>query len=95
MNLYIVDAFTCDPFGGNPAAVCPVEAPLDAALMQKIASEMNLSETAFFLPRPGPVGGKRRAPRISIFDGSPRKSRSISAATRHSRLPTCSGKRGG
>jgi PhzF family phenazine biosynthesis protein len=58
MNLYIVDAFTCEPFRGNPAAVCLAEAPLDAALMQKIAFEMNLSETAFLLPRSDPAGGK-------------------------------------
>jgi PhzF family phenazine biosynthesis protein len=58
MNLYIVDAFTREPFGGNPAAVCPVDAPLDTVLMQKIASEMNLSETAFLRPRRDPVGGK-------------------------------------
>ena len=58
MNLYIVDAFTSGPFRGNPAAVCLVEEPLDAALMQKIAFEMNLSETAFILPRSDPAGGK-------------------------------------
>jgi PhzF family phenazine biosynthesis protein len=57
MNLYIVDAFTGVPFRGNPAAVCLVEAPMAAALMQKIAFEMNLSETAFIMPRPDPGGG--------------------------------------
>ncbi|MEM6254880.1 MAG: PhzF family phenazine biosynthesis protein [Cyanobacteria bacterium P01_D01_bin.156] len=45
-----VDAFTDRPFAGNPAAVCVSEAPLDEALMQKIASEMNVSETAFLYP---------------------------------------------
>ena len=46
--LFQVDAFTQRPFGGNPAAVCPLESPLDAAVMQDIAAENNLSETAFF-----------------------------------------------
>jgi PhzF family phenazine biosynthesis protein len=47
--IYQVDAFTDKPFGGNPAAVCPLEKWLDAELMQKIAAENNLSETAFFV----------------------------------------------
>jgi PhzF family phenazine biosynthesis protein len=42
-----VDAFTDQPFSGNPAAVCVVPAPLDECRMQDIAREMNLSETAF------------------------------------------------
>lgn len=46
--LYQVDAFTDKPFGGNPAAVCPLEAWLPSDLMQKIAFENNLAETAFF-----------------------------------------------
>jgi PhzF family phenazine biosynthesis protein len=46
--LYQVDAFTNRPFAGNPAAVCPLEGPLPEALMQDIACENNLSETAFF-----------------------------------------------
>lgn len=47
MIYYIVDAFTDTLFGGNPAAVFVMEKWLDAALMQKIAIENNLSETAF------------------------------------------------
>src|SRR4051812_35703830 len=46
--LYQVDAFTNRPFAGNPAAVCPLEGPLPEALMQDIAAENNLAETAFF-----------------------------------------------
>ncbi|XP_065495546.1 phenazine biosynthesis-like domain-containing protein isoform X2 [Caloenas nicobarica] len=42
-----VDAFTDRPFSGNPAAVCLLENDLDEDLHQKIATEMNLSETAF------------------------------------------------
>ena len=45
--LYQVDAFTSRAFGGNPAAVCPLLRPLPDALMQSIAAENNLSETAF------------------------------------------------
>jgi len=48
LPFYQVDAFTNRPFTGNPAAVCPLEAPLPEALMQDIAAENNLSETAFF-----------------------------------------------
>ncbi len=47
-----VDAFTAVPFAGNPAAVCLLTAPADPAWMQKVAREMNLSETAFLDPRP-------------------------------------------
>jgi PhzF family phenazine biosynthesis protein len=47
--LYQVDAFTDHLFGGNPAAVCPLEKWLPAPIMQYIAMENNLSETAFFV----------------------------------------------
>ncbi|MED5460719.1 MAG: PhzF family phenazine biosynthesis protein [Pseudomonadota bacterium] len=50
IDLYQVDAFASKPFEGNPAAVCPLEAWLDDALLQAIAAENNLSETAFFVP---------------------------------------------
>jgi PhzF family phenazine biosynthesis protein len=48
--LYQIDAFTTKLFGGNPAAVIPLQKWLDTALMQKIALENNLSETVFFVP---------------------------------------------
>lgn len=48
-----VDAFTDRRFAGNPAAVCPLAAWLPDALMQQIAAENALSETAFFVPRAG------------------------------------------
>jgi len=48
--IYQVDAFTSRPFRGNPAAVCPLTAFPDDALLQKIAVENNLSETAFIVP---------------------------------------------
>jgi len=47
--VYHVDAFTDRLFGGNPAAVCPLESWLPDATMQAIAAENNLSETAFFV----------------------------------------------
>ena len=49
-RMYQVDAFTSRAFEGNPAAVCPLRAWLPDALMQAIAEENNLSETAFFSP---------------------------------------------
>src|ERR1700746_983599 len=48
--LYQVDAFTDRLFGGNPAAVCPLERWLPDATMQAIAAENNLAETAFYVP---------------------------------------------
>jgi PhzF family phenazine biosynthesis protein len=48
LPLYQVDAFANRPFTGNPAAICPTEGPVPDALMQDIAAENNLSETAFF-----------------------------------------------
>lgn len=55
MNLpiYQVDAFTSALFGGNPAAIVPLEEWLPDATMQKIAAENNLAETAFFVPIEG------------------------------------------
>lgn len=47
--MYQVDAFTDRVFGGNPAAVCPLEAWLPDHLLQSIAAENNLAETAFFV----------------------------------------------
>ena len=47
IRLYQVDAFTNRVFGGNPAAVCIIDEWLEDVLMQQIAAENNLSETAF------------------------------------------------
>jgi PhzF family phenazine biosynthesis protein len=49
LQIFQVDAFTSTPFGGNPAAVVPLEAWLPDKTMLKIAAENNLSETAFFV----------------------------------------------
>ena len=48
-RIYQVDAFSDKIFGGNPAAVCPLENWLPDALMQQIAMENNLAETAFYI----------------------------------------------
>lgn len=50
LTLYQIDAFAGKLFGGNPAAVIPLEKWLDEKLMQQIAMENNLSETVFFVP---------------------------------------------
>lgn len=47
--IYQIDAFTDKQFKGNPAAVCPLEKWIDSDLMQSIAAENNLAETAFFV----------------------------------------------
>jgi PhzF family phenazine biosynthesis protein len=47
--IYQIDAFTAEPFAGNPAAVCILPQPKDETWMQNVAREMNLSETAFLL----------------------------------------------
>ena len=51
LTLYQVDAFTDHVFGGNPAAVCILEEWLSTSLMQQIAQENNLAETAFVVQR--------------------------------------------
>ena len=53
LPIYQIDAFTSEVFGGNPAAVCPLENWLEDNILQKIAAENNLSETAFFVDRGG------------------------------------------
>ncbi|MGC1481895.1 MAG: PhzF family phenazine biosynthesis protein [Chthoniobacterales bacterium] len=49
LPIYQVDAFADQPFEGNPAAVCPLECWLPDSVLQSIAEENNLSETAFFI----------------------------------------------
>jgi predicted PhzF superfamily epimerase YddE/YHI9 len=51
MNYYIVDSFTDRPFHGNPAGVCLLDSWLADGLMQNIAAENNLAETAFLVYR--------------------------------------------
>ena len=56
MRLFQVDAFADSVFAGNPAAVCLLGGPAEARWMQSVASEMNLSETAFVEPRAAGYG---------------------------------------
>ena len=57
LTLYQIDAFTNKLFGGNPAAVIPLDEWIDEELMQKLAMENNLSETVFFVPTSPSSGG--------------------------------------
>jgi PhzF family phenazine biosynthesis protein len=50
LPVFHIDAFTSEPFRGNQAAVCPLTGWLDDNLLQAVAAENNLSETAFFVP---------------------------------------------
>ena len=59
LPLFWIDAFAERPFGGNPAAVIPLEAWLDDGLLQRIANENGLSETAYFV-RTGAARAKLR-----------------------------------
>jgi PhzF family phenazine biosynthesis protein len=49
LSIYIVNAFTKGPFSGNPAAICPLENWISDDQMQLIATQNNLSETAFIV----------------------------------------------
>ena len=50
ISIYQIDAFSNKAFGGNPAAVCVLDSAISDSLMQQIAKENNLSETAFIVP---------------------------------------------
>ena len=64
--IYQVDAFSNSPFGGNPAAVMPLEAWLDDDLLQAIAMENNLSETAYFVPQGGDYALRWFTPTVEV-----------------------------
>src|SRR3982751_2735006 len=65
--LYQIDAFVTErPFSGNPAAVCPLEAWLPDDVMQAIAAENNLSETAFFVPDGDGYGLRWFTPTVEV-----------------------------
>lgn len=51
MKIYQIDAFTQEVFSGNPAAICPLTEWLPDSIMQKIADENNLAETAFYVKK--------------------------------------------
>ncbi len=64
--LFQVDAFTTEPFRGNPAAVCLLSQPADDRWMQSVAAEMNLSETAFLYPDSGQLRIRWMTPEVEV-----------------------------
>ncbi|MDP9075616.1 MAG: PhzF family phenazine biosynthesis protein [Actinomycetota bacterium] len=66
MRIFQVDAFTTEPFRGNPAAVCLVDEPCDDQWMQAVGAEMNLAETAFLEPRADGFGLRWFSPTIEV-----------------------------
>jgi len=61
-----IDAFSKQPFGGNPAAVCLLDRPADATWMQRVAAEMNLAETAFVVPGESAFGLRWFTPTVEV-----------------------------
>jgi len=51
LTIYQIDSFADKLFAGNPAAVIPLDKWIDDSLMQQLAMENNLAETAFFVPK--------------------------------------------
>ena len=66
MQLFQVDAFSDAVFGGNPAAVCPLDTWLEDGDLQAIAEENNLAETAFFVRRGDDYDLRWFTPRIEV-----------------------------
>ncbi len=66
LRLLQVDAFAAEPFRGNPAAVCFLDAPRDDSWLSAVAAEMNLSETAFLTPRHGTFGLRWFTPTVEV-----------------------------
>ena len=66
LTIYQVDAFADNVFAGNPAAVMPLQAWLDDALLQAIALENNLSETAYIVPVEGGYDLRWFTPQVEV-----------------------------
>jgi PhzF family phenazine biosynthesis protein len=66
IQFYQVDAFTEEPFTGNPAVVCLLTEALEETTMQRIAAEMNLSETAFLQKQIDGYSLRWFTPRIEV-----------------------------
>jgi len=66
LPVFHVNAFTSRPFAGNPAAVCPLAGWLDDAMLQAVAAENNLSETAFLVPHGGHYELRWFTPRCEV-----------------------------
>jgi PhzF family phenazine biosynthesis protein len=65
-TLVVVDAFTDQPFRGNPAAVCVLSGPAEDRWMRDVAREMNLSETAFLHPVDGGFALRWFTPTVEV-----------------------------
>ena len=87
MDLLVVDAFATEPFRGNPAGVCFLDAERPDAWMASVAAELKHAETAFLLPRDDGVV------RAAVVHA--RRRRSTCAGTRRWRARTRSGTRAG
>lgn len=66
LPIYQIDAFADRPFQGNPAAVCPLETWLADSVLQAIAEENNLSETAFFVAKGGAYDLRWFTPTVEV-----------------------------
>jgi PhzF family phenazine biosynthesis protein len=66
VRIFTVDAFTDQRFRGNPAGVCLLDKPLPDQLMQQIAAEMNLAETAFVWPEAGSRRLRWMTPKVEV-----------------------------
>ncbi len=66
LKIYQIDAFASKVFTGNPAAVCPLDTWLDEKLLQQIAAENNLSETAFFVENNGDYDIRWFTPTVEV-----------------------------
>lgn len=64
--IYQVDAFASEVFEGNPAAVCPLDQWLTDDVLQKIAEENNLSETAFFVAQENSISLRWFTPKAEV-----------------------------
>jgi len=66
LRLFQIDAFANEVFHGNPAAVCPLNKWLPDQILQAIAQENNLAETAFFVPSGGQFELRWFTPRLEV-----------------------------
>ena len=66
LQQYQISAFTSRQFGGNPAAVVPLAQWLPAEVMQAIAAENNLSETAFYVAEGNDYGLRWFTPAVEV-----------------------------
>src|SRR6201996_4261060 len=67
LNIWQVDAFAAKPLEGNPAAIVPLDTFLDTDLMQRIAGENNVAETAYFVRKaPGQYDLRWFTPSVEV-----------------------------